>query len=116
MLANLVVHPSSYNGNQSQQGLQLTHLVKHQSEINQLQARQAIPECNCPIRDLESQTHYLRMHKARQAIPKCIVKMHQIKEATEAQNFRQAVLQKAEIRGTSRAATMQIRREAGTTE
>ena len=61
--ANLIVHPSSYNGNQSQQSLQWTHLVEHQSEINQSQARPAIPECNCPIRGLGSQTCYPRMHK-----------------------------------------------------
>ena len=63
MLANLIVHPSGYNGNQSQQSLQWTHLVKHQSEINQSQAIQAIPECNCPI----------GAWKARHTIPECIM-------------------------------------------
>ena len=92
MLDNLVVHPSSYNSNQSQQHLQLRHLVKHQSQINQPQVRKAIQECSCPIMGLGSQTHYPRIHKPRQAIPKCIANMHCIKEAAEAQNFRQAEL------------------------
>ena len=92
MLDNFVVHPSGYNGNQSQQSLQWAHLVKHQSQINQSQAIQAIPEYNCPIMSLGSQTCYPRKHKPRQAIPKCIAKMHHIKEAAEAQNFGQAEL------------------------
>ena len=97
MLANLVVHSSSYNNNQSQQSLQWTHLIKHQSEVNKSQVRQAIPEYNCPIRGLGSQTHYPRMHKPRQGIPRCIANMHSIKEAAEAQNFGQAELQSSRL-------------------
>ena len=60
----LVVPPGGNNSNQSQ-SIQWTQLVKYQSEINQSQARQAIQEWNCPIRGLESQMHYQRMHKPR---------------------------------------------------
>ena len=91
------VHPSGHNGNQSQQSLQWTHLDKHQSQINQSQARQAIPGCSFPIMGLGSQTPYPRMHRPRQAIPKCIANMHCIKEAAEAQNFRQAELQSSRL-------------------
>ena len=111
MLANLVVHSSDYNGNQSQQGLQWTHLVEHQSEINQSQARQVILECNCPIRDLGSQTCYSRMHKARQTIPRCIGNMHGIKEATEAQNIRQAELQSSRLEDKLTQQPQHLRRQ-----
>ena len=62
MLANLVVHPSGYNGNQSQQSLQWTHLDKHQSEINQSQARRPSQIANAQSGAWE----------ARYFIPECI--------------------------------------------
>ena len=65
MLANLVVHPSGYNGNQSQQGVQWTQLsinhrlTNHRPErLSQnatalsgaWEGRHAIPECINPDR------------------------------------------------------------------
>ena len=86
MLDNLVAHPSDYNSNQSQQSLQWTHLNKHQSHINQSQARQAIPECSCPIMGLEARHAILECTSTDKAILTCTTNMHCIKEATKAQS------------------------------
>ena len=60
MLNNEAVHPSGYNGNESQSVLQWMCLDGHLTQGNQSLAREAIPECNWPIREA---------WEARQATP-----------------------------------------------
>ena len=50
MLANLIVHPSGYNGNQSQQSLQWTHSQNAIAQSGAWEARHAILECITPDR------------------------------------------------------------------
>ena len=88
MVTTVTNHSKAYNGHT---------WVSTNHRLIKTKAREAIQECNCSIRGMESQTWYPRMHKPRQAIPRCIVKRHQIKEATEAQNFGQTDLWSSRI-------------------